>query len=213
MWFFDLCNVESADPRLLALANATFDHAFPNGIRPDTTVPVLSKLAIAAASLGRAEAVRYLVPNQMRVLTAERTDTYRGGGPLANRMTLREGPQAMDAEALGRAAEAVNLALLQSNPPAPAEAPILHLFPAWPKDWDAQFTLRARGGFVVSATQRRGQISRLEIRSEAGALCRLRNPWGDGAVTLVRDGKNTEAVSGSLLTFPTRVGERVEVRR
>src|SRR5438045_1020977 len=32
MWFFDLCNVESKDLEILALANATFTSYFRNGI-------------------------------------------------------------------------------------------------------------------------------------------------------------------------------------
>jgi hypothetical protein len=40
-------------------------------------------------------------------------------------------------------------------------------------------------------------------------ICRLRNPWGEGEVTLYRDGKKYENLRGSLLRFPTRKGERV----
>ncbi len=109
-------NVESKDKEILAIANATFDSSFRNGIGATTQVQVLSKQAIAAASLGRADAVRYLIPNQFRGLAAERPTAYKGGGALANRMMLREGPQALDAERLGRASEALHLALLQSNP-------------------------------------------------------------------------------------------------
>jgi hypothetical protein len=43
----------------------------------------------------------------------------------------------------------------------------------------------------------------------AGEQCRLRNPWGESAVTLYRDGKRAEEVKGSLLTFATRKGETV----
>ncbi|HEV2448051.1 MAG TPA: glycoside hydrolase N-terminal domain-containing protein, partial [Candidatus Sulfopaludibacter sp.] len=148
MWFFDLCNVESADRQTLETAGATFAQAFRNGIDANTPVSVLSKLPIAAASLGRADAVRNLIPNQIRVLRPERSAAYKGGAVLANRMTLREGQQALDAQRLGRAAEALQLALLQSNPPAPGRDPILHLFPAWPREWDAKFTLLARGAFL-----------------------------------------------------------------
>ena len=66
------------------------------------------------------DATRFLIPNQMRSLTAERDTAYRGGGPLANRLALREGHQALDAQRLGRAAEALQLALLQSAPGGPA---------------------------------------------------------------------------------------------
>ncbi|HMJ61938.1 MAG TPA: hypothetical protein VK493_09260, partial [Bryobacteraceae bacterium] len=137
MWFFDLCNLESPDADRLRIANSTFDSYFRRGLTADTPVSVLSKLAIAAATLGRADAVRHLIPNQIRALTPERNTAYKNGGVLANRMTLREGPQALDAQRLGRAAEALHLALLQSAPPGPGEESVIRLFAACPKEWNA----------------------------------------------------------------------------
>src|SRR6266487_1912934 len=146
MFLFDLCN--SGPNR--EIAGATFNAALRNGVGPQTTVQVLSKMAIAAAQLGRADAVRYMIPAQIEARVAERATAYKGGNALANRMTLREGPQALDAQRLGRAAEALHLALLQSNPPVPGEDPVIEFFPAWPKEWDARFKLLARGGFLVT---------------------------------------------------------------
>jgi hypothetical protein len=211
MWFFDLCHVETRNRWMLETAHNTLNASFRNGLSPQTPVGVLSKIAIAAASLGRADAVRYLIPNQMQSLVAERGTAYRGGGVLANRMALREGPQALDAERLGRAAEALQLALLQSYPPAPAAEPILHVFPAWPKEWSAHFKLRARGAFVVEAAIQGGNVQALEIVSEAGAECVLRNPWGDVPVRLRRDGNEAETLHGTLVRFPTRRAERIAV--
>ena len=208
MWFFDLCQLESKDTATLEIARTTFDSYFRNGLTPQTPASVLSKLPIAAASLGRADAVRILVPNQIRALAPERGTAYKNGGVLANRMTLREGPQALDAQRLGRAAEAVNLALLQSNPPAPGEDPILHLFPAWPREWDARFQLLARGGFLVSSAMKSGRVGIVEIESQAGAECRLRNPFHGGAL-LRRDGKSATVLRGSLLVMRTRKGEKL----
>ncbi|SPE41719.1 conserved exported hypothetical protein [Candidatus Sulfopaludibacter sp. SbA3] len=210
MWFFDLCNVESRDLATLEVAQASFQAAFRSGIGPQTPVSVLSKLAIAAASLGRADAVRHLIPNQMRVLVPERSTAYKNGGVLANRMTLREGPQALDAQRLGRAAEALHLALLQSNPPAPGEDPILHLFPAWPREWNARYSLLARGAFQVNASMQKGRVELVEIVSRAGGDCKLRNPFA-GEVTLYRNGVKAENLRGNLLHFATRKGERVRV--
>jgi hypothetical protein len=208
MWFFDLCNVESRDRETADIANATLTQAFRNGVTAQTPVSVLSKLAIAAASLGRADAVRFLIPNQMRALAPERATAYKNGGVLANRMTLREGPQALDAERLGRASEALHLALLQSNPPVPGEDAVLHVFPAWPREWSSSYTLLARGGFLVSASIRDGRVAFVELGSQAGAECRLRNPF-DGEVTLYRDGAKAEGLKGTMLRFGTRKGERV----
>ncbi|MEK7407638.1 MAG: DUF5703 domain-containing protein [Acidobacteriota bacterium] len=209
MWWFDLCAVEAADREVFETARRTFDAYFRSGLNAETPVGVLSKIAIAAAALGRADAARVLIANQIRGLTRERSTAYRGGGVLANRMALREGPQALDAQRLGRAAEALHLALLQSNPPRPGDDPVLHVFPAWPREWDAQYTLAARGAFLVTSSMRQGQIEFVELLSQAGAECRLRNPWGEGPVTLHRDGKASETLRGSLLRFPTRRGERI----
>jgi hypothetical protein len=211
MWFFDLCHVESQDQKMLETARATFATYFREGITDATPVSVLSKLAIAASAIGRADAVRFLIPNQMRALRQERATAYRGGGVLANRMTLREGPQALDAQRLGRAAEALHLALLQSAPPSPGAAPVIRVFPAWPKEWDASYTLIARGAFLVTSSIERGRIGFVELESQAGSECRLRNPWGEREVTLYRDGKKSESLQGSLLRFATRKGERVVV--
>jgi hypothetical protein len=213
MWFFDIVNLESADAALLATANATLDRAFPSGIGAMTPAGVLSKIPIAATTLGRVDATRFLIANQIRTLNAERPTAYKGGRPLANRMTLREGPQALDAERLGRAAEALQLALLQSFAPAPAGEPIIRLFRAWPPEWDADVTLRARGGFVVRASSRRGQIAFVELRSTARAPARLRNPWGTEPVALYRNGRRWQRLEGSLLTFETVPGDVLLVIR
>lgn len=209
MWVYDFCNVEARDRGVFETARNTFAASLRHSLTPQTSVSVLSKLAIAAASVGRDDAVRVLVPNQIRALTPERSTAYKGGGVLDNRMTLREGPQAIDAQRLGRAAEAMHLALLQSNPPGPGEDPILHVFPAWPKEWNAQYTLAARGAFLVSSSMEGGRIEFVAVASQAGAECRLRNPWGESGVDLYRDGRKAETLSGSLLRFGTRTGEKI----
>jgi Glycoside hydrolase family 95, C-terminal domain len=143
------------------------------------------------------------------VLRQEREQAYRGGAVLANRLTLREGHQAMDAQRLGRATEALHLALLQSNPARPAGDPVLRVFAAWPKQWDAAFRLLARGAFLVASSMKSGRIEFVEIESLAGAECRLRNPWPQSAVTLFRDSRRSEELEGPLLQFATRKGETI----
>jgi hypothetical protein len=212
MWLFDLCHVNTRDRRTLETANNTFGYIYRNGIGPTTNVGVLSKQAIAGALLGRPEAARFLVPAQIQVRAPERSTAYRNGGVLANRMTLREGPQALDVQRLGRASEALHLCLIQSNPPAPGEDSAIHLFPAWPKEWDAQYRLGARGAFVVNARITAGRVGGVTVESQAGAECRLHNPWGEGAVELYRDGKKAETVRGAMLHFPTRKGEKIVLK-
>ena len=130
---------------------------------------------------------------------------------LPNRLELREGPGAIDAERIGRVSEALHQALLQSVPPAPGKEPIIHLFPAWPKEWDAQYTLLARGAFLVSSSIRQGNIEFVQLVSQAGGECRMRNPW-QGEVTLQRGDGKPESLRGSLLKFNTQKGENIVLR-
>ena len=80
MWFFDLVEPRIARQALLAAANATFDARIARASARTTPVGVLSKWAIAGTTLGRADATRFMVPNQMRSLTAEREPPTSAGG-------------------------------------------------------------------------------------------------------------------------------------
>jgi hypothetical protein len=122
---------------------------------------------------------------------------------------LREGPGAIDCERLGNATTALHSALLQSVPPAPGGQPIIHVFPAWPREWDAQYTLAARGAFVVSASMEKGNIEFVEIHSQIGGECSVRNPWPESSLTLYRNGKKAEDLSGNLVKFNTAKGETI----
>jgi hypothetical protein len=111
-------------------------------------------------------------------------------------MALREGPGATECERLGRVAEALHWALLSSASAAPGAHPIIHVFPAWPKQWDADFTLLARGDFLVTASIAHGDVTKFEIKSKSGGECRVRNPW-----------------TGSLLKIPTQRGQTISITR
>jgi len=55
---------------------------------------------------------------------------------------------------------------------------IIRVFPCYPKEQDAKFTnLRAQGGFLVSAEQKDGKVTKLEITSTVGGTLRVLNPW------------------------------------
>ena len=58
---------------------------------------------------------------------------------------------------------------------------IIRIFPAIPAAWrDLSFsTLRAAGAFLVSAVQKDGKVKSVEIISEKGGPCKLKNPFGD----------------------------------
>jgi hypothetical protein len=202
---FELCTLESTDERLRAIANATFDRAFRgNPIGPETHVATLSRLPISAAMLGRAEAVRYLLPSQLRAEDAARNNAP---GVMRNRMSLREGPGATDCQRLGRVAEALHLALLQSSPARPGGEAVIRIAPALPKQWDADFTLLARGNFLVTASIDKGLVRGVEIESRSGGECRIRNPWLDKPLALYVNGQKSREVSDSILKIPTSKGD------
>ena len=90
---------------------------------------------------------------------------------------------------------------------------VLRFFPCWPKDLDARFgTLRADGAFLVSAELKGGVVSGVTILSEKGRDCTVQNPWPGKAVSLIRDGKVSETVSGERFTFKTGENESVSLK-
>jgi hypothetical protein len=200
-WFFDLCTLENADPDTMKTANTTTD----GYLRGSNTRPgVLSKVGVTAAMMGRTDAVHYLLPNQL---------SFPDRAPiLANRLDQREGVQTTNAQRLGRVADTLHNALMQSVGAGPARDPVIRVFPAWPREWDAAFTLLARGAFLVSSSVKAGQIEYVRIESQAGGECRLRNPWPGTMVALERSTGRAEELSGSLLRFSTEEGEVVTIR-
>lgn len=172
---------------------------FPEGINKNTDVNVLSKLPIAGTLLGRIEATKYLIPNQIQTTESE---------VMPNRMDLREGFQTTSAQRLGRSAEALHYALIQSVPAGPGKEPVIRVFPTWPKEWDAQYTLLCRGGFLVTSSMNEEKIEFVEILSQAGETFRLRNPWPCNEVTIYLNGKKQKEVKSALITFKTKVDDR-----
>lgn len=203
IWFFDLCTLES-DSATLKTGRATFNTYFPNGINTNTNVQVLSKLPVTGALLGQASSTQFLIANQIETGEVK---------ILANRMDLREGFQATSIQRLGRAAEALHYALCQSVPAQPGLDPVIRVFPAWPKEWDAKFELLCRGGFLVSSSMQNGNVESVQIVSQAGAVCRIRNPWQGDEVVLYRNNKKWKRSKDRLLVFATSKGDHFTLRR
>lgn len=203
IWFFDLCTLESM-PAVQQVGNNTYNTYFDNGIDSTAGVYVLSKIPATGALLGRPEAIQYLVPNQLRRRTNEEV--------LRNRMDLSEGYQTTNIQRLGRAAEALQLALCQSVPAGPGQETVIHVFAAWPRTWDAQYTLLCRGGFVVTSVMQQGNIPFVKLEATQDGQCRIHNPWG-APVVLYRNGRKAQVLKGSLLTFATTKGEQVTLQR
>jgi hypothetical protein len=140
-------------------------------------------------------------------------DTVGIGGAqiFRNRLRLREGPGAIDAEHIGGLASGLHTTLLDSHPHSITNEEPVSLLNRWPKDWDAAFRLLARGGFLVGSAQRAGRIPLVEVHSQRGGLFRIVCPWPGEQVTLYRDGRKSEDLSGETLAFATSIGETIVI--
>ena len=131
---------------------------------------------------------------------------YSAFSPLRNGMSLFEAPTDPSVEHLGLLTTTLQDALVQNVSPRPGEPEVIHVFPAWPKHWQASFRLLVRGGFLVSSAAREGEVLLVEIESRRGETCRLRNPWGRPCDITERDGK-AQVLSGDILQFDTKPGK------
>ncbi|MFA6134176.1 MAG: glycoside hydrolase family 95-like protein [Phycisphaerae bacterium] len=189
---YDLWSLESDDPNLVKIANASLDASEHQKILKTPKGQCwLAETPAEAAKLGRAEDIRQTLPN------ACKPDRF-----LAN----MQGP-----EGNGAMSYALELALVQSAPAKPGGDPIIRLFPACPKEWAASFSLLCRGGFLVSSVSDQGQIKFVEITSQLGGTCRMRNPWPDATVIIKTDSGNPQEMTGSLLTLETSKGQRLRI--
>lgn len=119
------------------------------------------------------------------------------------------------AEGYGTFSSAIQQALNQSLAPLPCYESVIRVFPAWPETWDAKYKLLAKGGFLVSSSMTDGDIEYVEIESQLGGTCRIRNPW-DTDIVLYRDGVKAETVKSAeneLIEFETYAGEDIVIVR
>ena len=103
--------------------------------------------------------------------------------------------------------------LMQSISATPGGDPVIRVFPVWDKNKPAYFKLLAKGGFLVSSSVKSGEVSFVEINSQLGGTCRIRNPWHGNAISLYRNGVKAENLTGSLISFSTRIGEDIKIVR
>ena len=80
----------------------------------------------------------------------------------------------------------------------------IRLFPCWPRDKDAKFcSLRAQGGFIVSAEFINGRVASATIESPVGKRLQLLSPWK----TIYVNGKSADVDPEGLVTLSTKRGE------
>ncbi len=122
-----------------------------------------------------------------------------------------EGGFALDWQQEATFSEGMGQALLQSGSAAPGGTPVIRAFPAWPKDMDVSFTLRAKGDFLVTSLMKSGQVDFIEVTSQRGGSCTIRNYWGKQSVDLYRNSKKSETLTSELLAFATKPGENIVI--
>jgi hypothetical protein len=154
----------------LALFRRTVERVQWNGYNSSIIMPVAR--------------ARLSLPDSADIMKTELLKRARPNGTI----TLQAGDRCGHFTEQFAAAGAVAELLLQSA------GDILRVFPAWPKEQDARFeNLRAQGGFLVTAEQRAGKITRLRIVSTAAGTLRLLDPW-----------------TGELVERPMKAGEQGE---
>lgn len=99
----------------------------------------------------------------------------------------------------------INECLLQSY------SGVLRLFPNWPEQQSAEFrSLRAVGGFLVSASIQSGEVQQIEVFSEAGAPLSIYIPWEQGA-KCTRSSGEVQMHAGPAGMMQTTAGETITI--
>jgi hypothetical protein len=186
--FLDVLTTESDKPDEWQVAMTTLDKH--TGTHAERYV-ACGSYPVAVARAGRVDLVERSLPLQMR---SSATQSAPG---ISHSM---QGP--------GIFARAIHAALLNSVSPSPTAPSNIHVLHAWPRKWDVDFQLQAKGGFLVSASLKDGQLRFVEIESRLGGECRIRNPWPDSEVVVLADGREQGTTGEALIKFPTEKGKR-----
>jgi hypothetical protein len=209
---FDMCNLQTAEsnPEIYKIGRNMIDRA-KRGYADDEPrwyASEMSSYPRIFAAMGEGELLQDCVVRQLNSeCAAQEHCFFDWNGSQAvyrNRLTAREGINAISAQRLGNAAAGVQMGLLQCSGGAPTLPPVIRVFPAWDKRWDAEFELNARGGFIVRAKMLDGVIEYVSIEATRDAELTLVNPW-DSAVS-VDDGTRISIETGAKLTSSMKAG-------
>jgi hypothetical protein len=93
---------------------------------------------------------------------------------------------------------------------------VIRVFPAWPEGKNASFrSLRAQGGFLVSAEMSQGRVKDIEIESTAGGKLRIVSPWPRVRIRMGEEGgfKKMEPDGDGVIEVDTSRGTRLVITR
>ena len=209
--YMDMCNIqtEKVDPDLYAIGRDTVDYTLSLRDPDDAMYTMeMSSWPRIQAGMGNSTKLVRNIYGQLRCVNAAREHCYYtengSKAPYMNRLTAREGINAISAQRLGNAAAGLQMGLLQCSGGAPGRRGVIRLFPAWDMRHNAEYELFARDGFKIRAMVEDGTIAPVVITSFLGGECLVANPWG-GAVTLSSE-DGDEVLEGEILRFDSRKG-------
>lgn len=196
---YHLFTIETEEGDLREIGENTYRKCLSlHGYDDEIQIGELDPFILAPGKLGDKDAVAHFVPEIIRNVNPQNFIDRQGTANtviLDNRMTLREGVQAIGAQRLGQAAESMACALCNAVPGKPGDEIVLHLFEGLPDDWDAEFELPGGNGYRVKAKKERGEIKYLILEAKKEKTLLVRNPWGEGEV-VIDYGNRKVTVSG-----------------
>ncbi len=215
--YCDLCNLqtEEVNPEWYKIGKNTIDFLLQTYGQVHTRFfNEMSSATRVFAQMGYGD---YMLDNAIRQLDGEGAALehcfFEENGSQAvyqNRLTAREGINAMSAQRLGNVAAGLQLGLLQCSGGAPTLDPVIRVFPAWKADWNAEFELHARGGFIVSAKQEDGIIEYVRVHATRDQQLTLINPWKKEASAEING--VIQPMSGDKFSLMMKAGDTVVFR-
>ena len=206
--------IDPADPQWAPIVGSTFNEWIFRGMGlwSGWCIPWA---AILHGRVGNAETAEFLLEAFDRIYTNEGHGTRHDpnfcgfsliGTPPFGRPAGGEHAELMQIEAGMGAAAAVQEMLMHTC------RGVNHLFSGAPASWEhVSFDgMRTAGAFLVSASRSGGRVEEVRVRSEAGGVLRLANPWA-GEARVERDGGRSTALGGRVLDIATEVGEEIRL--
>jgi len=218
----DLCTLETKEtnPEMFETTLHSYKLTHPDHYGPDAYIsPVTGTKQLA--HLGLVEdfknvlynlAIFHTEPRKIRrKIDAILYKAEKNIEEFENRLSLVEGFNAVDAQRLGNLTGGLHAGLLQDGPGSPDLEPVIRVFPTWPDEWDAEFKLLTSGGFIVSASKISGNIERVELLSQFGGTCRIRNPWGDKMVNVYINENKLFTNKESMIVIKTNKDDKIKL--
>ena len=201
---YDLCTPETENEEIRRLGQNTLAMTMRHfGYGREVKVNTLDMCVDAVARCCQPEAMEEFVGAMHDLKDYERdfTDLEACAQTkiLANRMTLREGPQAPDVQRLGHITSSMANAVCQGYPKAPGEDPVLYLFSSLPSGWNAHIRVNTEHGYLAEAVAEDGICSWIRLIGSTDKMV-LRNPWGERQVKIAYE-QTEEIQQGKYLTI------------